>query len=191
MRSEFVTLGLFFTTLLQAQDSVKHQSALRVKFASIHQLGFVVGASAAEPIIQSVNGIQVGTWFAGIGVGLDYYKERSVPLFLDVRRNIFAKPQTPFVYAAGGKHIAWRSSPPKEWISSGLEGGWYYDLGAGYKSSISKKQQMVVSVGYSVKYMSEDVNTMPWISAFPPPPGAKQKREYTLSRISFKIGLGL
>jgi hypothetical protein len=191
---KLLLISIFLITypvLLQAQDIRKDKEPAKWQFRSINQFGILIGASSTEPSIQSVNGVQFKKWFAGAGIGLDYYKERSIPVFLDIRRNICSSSNSPFIYAAGGKHFAWRTSPPKEWISRGLKGGWFYDAGAGYNVRINERKQLVLSVGYSVKLMSEEVNTLPWISAFPLPAGAMQKREYTLSRISFKMGLGL
>jgi hypothetical protein len=159
-------------------------------FRSLNQIGVVHGQAGTTPLVQTINGFQYKSLTTGIGVGLDYYKQRSVPLFLDVRKNISTRPQTPFVYLDGGYHFLWTKEPMQEWLITERKGGWYYDLGVGYSLPAFKTGAVHLSLGYSVKKMSEKVNQNPWRSSLPQP-GDFQMFEYQLRRYSFKIGLAL
>ena len=55
-------------------------------FHSINNIGLLEGQSGAAFQAQTINGFQKRSWFAGIGVGLDYYRYRTIPLFVDVRK---------------------------------------------------------------------------------------------------------
>ncbi|HYH13718.1 MAG TPA: hypothetical protein VD794_00765 [Flavisolibacter sp.] len=184
----------FLIFLLSVCCCISHaqtgKSTNRPTFHSINLLGFLNGEAGSEPLVQTINGIQVKTYSMGIGVGLDYYKQRSVPVFLDIRKNIFRKAQSPFVYLDGGYHFLWSNNKPKEWIRTNEKGGLYYDLGIGYSFPASKTAAVQVSFGYSVKNMSEKVNQYPWRSSWPSPEDYQQLN-YTLRRYSFKMGLSL
>lgn len=166
------------------------RSTNRLLFHSINQLGFLNGQAGTELLVQTINGIQVNTFSTGIGIGLDYYKQRSIPVFLDVRKSVFQKPQSPFVYIDGGYHFLWAKKEPKEWIRTNEKGGLYYDFGIGYSFPAFQKGAVHISLGYSVKNMSEKVNQNPWRSSWPLPEDYLQS-DYTLRRYSFKMGLSL
>jgi len=166
------------------------QASNKLRFRSTNQVGFQSGQAGTEFQVQTINSIQYKTFSTGLGVGLDYYKERSIPVFLDVRKNVFAKQQTPFVYADGGYHFTWLKDKPEDWIRTDVKGGLYYDLGIGYSFPTSKTGAILVSLGYSVKNISEKVNHNIWRSSWPLPEDFHQL-DYTLRRYSFKMGLTL
>ncbi|HVY74956.1 MAG TPA: hypothetical protein VG890_09015, partial [Puia sp.] len=71
------------------------------QFHSINQVGLLEGESGSSWQLQTVNGMSYKSWFAGIGVGLDYYRLRGIPLFLDLRKTFGHSRNKPFVYADG------------------------------------------------------------------------------------------
>ena len=107
--------------------------------------------------LQTVQGIRYGKWFAGIGAGLDYYHMRTIPLFLDIRREFFNKKNAPFLYADGGYNFAWaRDRDKSEWSNISFDGGLFYDVGLGYRIGTASKQNgFLISAGYSFKYLRE------------------------------------
>ncbi len=93
-------LKIFIITVFIALQSTtgsaqKPGTEKGVRFHSINQVGILAGISEANLQLQSVNGIQHKTGFVGLGVGLDYYYARSIPVFIDLRKDIFNKPITP------------------------------------------------------------------------------------------------
>jgi hypothetical protein len=187
MKQLLLCLLLGQCVLTHAQQA---NSSNKLRFRSTNQIGFLSGEASTELQLQTVNGIQYKTYSMGIGVGLDYYKERSVPLFLNVQKNLLQKPSTPFVYADGGYHFAWPKEKAEEWIRKDVEGGLYYDLGIGYRFPTFRTGAIHVSLGYNVKQMSEKINQNLWRSSFPLPEDF-QRFDYTLRRYSFKMGLTL
>jgi len=173
-------------SLAQKPGNEKH-----IRYHSINQVGVLAGSSEAALQLQTINGIKCKTWFAGLGVGLDYYYARSVPVFLDVRKNIFNKGITPFIYADGGYNFPWSSKKDDDKVlwEEKTNGGLYYELGIGYKTPVSKKMQLLFSAGYSYKNLSKTVNVMPWLSMRPAPSEAYEKYEYSLRRMAIKAGL--
>ncbi|HVK97035.1 MAG TPA: hypothetical protein VM368_04415, partial [Flavisolibacter sp.] len=60
---------LFFQCLICYSQKVEE----KFHFNSINQGGLLAGASDGTGLLQSINGVLHKTFFAGIGVGLDYY----------------------------------------------------------------------------------------------------------------------
>ena len=183
---------MFCVALQSITVTAQKTSTDKIRFHSINQVGIIAGESDANLQLQSINGVKKSTWFAGIGVGLDYYYSRSIPLFLDVRKNIFNKPNTPFIYADGGYHFAWSSTKDEQlhWLGDEKNGGAYYEAGIGYAVPFFKKTSLLFSAGYSYKRFTQTVNSMPWISVWPPPQESFEKYSYDLRRVAIKVGVG-
>lgn len=185
MRYLFIIILLACFVFAGAQD-VPKQSA-KIRFQSDMQLGFLEGSAGPFFQIQSVNGIRYKTWSLGIGAGLDYYGMRSIPLFLDLKKDLLQNRQTPFIYLSGGRHFPWEEAPINEWTKSYPESGWFYDAGIGYTIPL-KKQSILFSAGYSFKSFDEVVQTevvcLTW-----PCPQFKESYSYKLRRLSLRAGI--
>ncbi|MFI5151955.1 MAG: hypothetical protein ACHQET_01395 [Chitinophagales bacterium] len=74
--------------LLQEKSLAQEKTADKAwVFHSYNQIGLLEAETGSAFQIQSVNGMQYKSWFGGIGVGLDYYRFRSIPFFLDLRKS--------------------------------------------------------------------------------------------------------
>ena len=120
-----ITLFIFCLQATAQKNSYRFQSNM--------QFGLLEGEQGSAFQLQTINGVQHKTWFAGLGVGLDYYHTRSIPLFLNVRKEIFKGEKTPFVYASGGYHFPWLRAEDKDWYITETKGGLYFDAGIGYQ----------------------------------------------------------
>ena len=130
----------------------KTKAPEKVKFRSINQVGLISGSNGESALIQTINGVAKNRWSAGIGTGIDFYAERGVPLFLDVRRDILDKKSTPFFYADGGVNFPWLNFIQREQRNTfSTSAGLYYDLGAGWKIKTDENKMIVVSAGYTFK----------------------------------------
>jgi hypothetical protein len=95
----FTILGfLVISSICHAQKNAAWQ------FHSINQLGLLEGQIGSAFQIQTINGAQYKSWFGGIGIGLDYYRFRSIPLFLDFRKD-FGKKISSFLFMQMGASI--------------------------------------------------------------------------------------
>jgi len=148
-------------------------------FCSINQVGVATGESYHSLLIQSVNGLRYKTWFMGLGAGIDTYSEISIPLFIDVRKNLLAKPNTPFLYADAGMQImAEKSNRDKTNFNWRIyHPGLYYDFGAGYYLPLKNKDALLLSAGYSVKKIEVEQGA--------------GRFAYRFDRYSFKLGYKL
>ena len=124
----------------------------KVKFRSINQVGFITGSNGESGLLQTINGVAKNKWSAGIGTGIDFYAERGIPLFLDVRRDLLEKKNTPFLYADGGVNFPWLNFIQREQRNTfSTSAGLYYDLGAGWKLKTDDNHTILISAGYSFK----------------------------------------
>ncbi|HJS54231.1 MAG TPA: hypothetical protein VJ765_06795 [Chitinophagaceae bacterium] len=169
------------------------QSAI-CKFHSINNISLLNGQNEISAALQSVNGFQKGNWFAGLGVGLDYYIHRSVPLFADIRFEYGKGKNKFFAYADGGINFDWIKENDDEgpvfiWEgfnnSSEFQNGVYADAGLGYLVGIKKGGSgLLLSLGYSHKSLKETVRYQDWRTQQP----TTDTYEYKLNRIAIKVG---
>lgn len=157
-------------------------------FRSINQFGLQSGASGLGLQVHSVNGVKLKSYFAGLGVGIDNYVERTFPVYLDVRKS-FLKGENMVLYADGGVSIP--AAKAEEFGKFDYKQGGYYEAGVGYNVKLNKTFTMLFSAGYSIKQFSykEYPIYLMYISIWPTPNTSAQELDYTLRRISVKVGL--
>lgn len=178
MKQKLVVVSLLILASVVCFAQVKN----KFSFASINQVGTLSGESSTEFQMQSINGIGNKSISAGVGIGLDYYSEQTVPVFIDVRKKFF-NGLGAFVFADAGYSIAIKNS--LEEFEMGRKGGIYYAFGLGYEFPIDKKVNAVFDFGYSYKRFSKIIDNEPWRSST----HEFATYDYSLNRISVKAGL--
>jgi hypothetical protein len=173
--------------LLLLPLSLSAQQSPKPRFTSYNSLGMLSGDRTVHGLLQSVNGISFGPWFVGAGVGIDSYRYRTVPLFLD-GRYLFGKGRNKwFLYADAGYHFSWVKKEDEVYTQD-FRGGFYYDGGLGYQLNMTKKGWgMFFTAGFSEKWMEEDRLVIPFC-----PGGDCDPRyeyyDYRFRRYSLKVG---
>lgn len=131
----------------------------KVQFYSINTFGAVGGESGLNSAFQTVNGIQFVNWFSGIGIGIDNYRYKTLPLFFDTRK-YFGTEKRAFIYGDLGYNFSMKNKPGKEifgYDTYHFNGGVYTDLGMGYNFPVSKKSSFVFSLGHSYKKVQSKI----------------------------------
>jgi hypothetical protein len=191
IRTSLIIIAISLTVSLYAQEkqqTAKKRNNCSCGFQTMIQGGLLEGAKGPSWHLQTVNGSYYKTWFAGIGVGLDYYSMRTIPLFLDVRKDLVKGKRTPFLYADAGIHFDWLKTKEKPgWGTSEYNRGFYYDAGIGYKIALGNRDALQVSTGYTMKRLREERLVAPWCIQAPCNP-SKEYYDYSFSRITFKVG---
>jgi hypothetical protein len=162
----------------------------KIKFSSINTAGIAIGQSGDAGSLQTVNGIQYQKWFAGIGAGIDYYKVRTIPLFVDLRSSI-AKSDF-FAFADAGYNLPYRNKPDDKvyyYNTYHFFGGFYSELGVGYKLKLAGKSYLLFTSGYSYKELNNKVGTVNPCLVGPCPVDYSTYR-YNYGRILLKAGVG-
>ena len=161
-----------------------------IKFRSSLNAGLLCGQSGSKPAFtaSTINGIEINKWFAGIGVGIDYYGEkRSVPLFAAVQKELSKKVNSFFLYGDAGHNFAWLKDNQKMTgvLNYKKMGGLFYEAGAGYKFKIAATGQFGLSAGYSFKQMEERYNYPCYWCEYAVPPSEIYKYNYRRIVIKF------
>jgi hypothetical protein len=159
------------------------------QFHSINNVGLLEGQTGSAFQLQSVNGMQYKTWYAGIGLGLDFYRYRTIPLFIDIRKEFGSGVNKFFAYADGGVNFAWLTDneKPMYLMDDHFNAGFYTDLGLGYKIGLGRTNHLLLSIGYSLKKLKETYNAYDYFSP-PDYPINKEQINYNLNRLTMKIG---
>lgn len=170
----------------------KLQAQHKVKFTSTNLAGILMGSSEPAFQVQSINGIRSKDFSAGIGVGMDNYYYKSIPVFLHVTRKITIKNFAPFIYTDIGLNLPEdRKGDEEYWQARHYSKGLYFDLGVGYSIPVLKKIAMTFSLGYSQKHLNEKrdqgyfIGFPNWVFHELP----SEYYSYTFRRISLKAGL--
>lgn len=180
------------------------QKPKQTKSYLMPQIGVLDGGHSTSFQFQVVGGIQQNNWQLGVGTGLDYYKIRSMPLFLDVR-HFFGNNKRAFAVMNIGYNIPWPLEEQYKLVyqpsedrnqKSKFEMSLYSDIGIGYQIPFGKQQMLSLSLGYCVKKNTEIYDARyDWMWGWPiTQPGAEnnEKRvDYTFRRLSFKAGVKL
>ena len=183
MKMLVLVVLLFLTNLADAQQ--------KVKFHSQNYIGALGGEFDAAFQFNTINGIQYGLNFIGIGTGIDYYYIRTVPMFLSLGRYLNERKRSLFLTLDGGTNFVWDKSTANRFNFFRDDGDFtpslYYGAHAGYKLGINKKGSVLMSIGYSAKKIKEKLSTT-GPCFFPPCPESDQKINYKFNRFTFRLG---
>jgi hypothetical protein len=187
MKKLFILCSYFFLVNIIAQAQQK------VVFSSQNFAGIVTGETGSKLQLQTINGIRKGSWFTGLGTGIDWYYRRSIPVFLSVSKDLFPKNKRSFMFAAdAGMNFSWPGQIYYDYTPYGQKqkNGLYWAAGAGYKFGVGKSGNgVLMQLGYSYKQMGEEIKSLdPCL--IPPCPETVTTYDYRLKRLSFKIGWG-
>lgn len=159
------------------------------KFGSQNYAGILEGGSGTAFQLQTINGLKHKTWFAGIGTGIDYYFQRSIPLFVSVSKFLPPGKLPLFFNADIGINFPWEKNGPYYFENPGeYSSSLYWASGLGYKFRFKNKNEgLLLNLGYSFKHLiNETEYTIPCL--IPPCPVNNEKYDYRLRRLSLKVG---
>ena len=180
---------MMFVTLV----SFGQKKSNAYKFHSINNISLINGDNEVSSGLQSINGFQKGNLFAGIGLGLDYYLYRTVPLFADLRYELGKSKSKFFAYADGGINFDWvtgdhNDGPIFIWDGSNtpteFNDGVYTDIGLGYMVGSRKSGGLVLSLGHSYKSLEKTVSYPDWRTQ----EMISDIYKYNFNRIVLKVG---
>lgn len=159
-----------------------------IKFHSINQVGVVGGESQLNSTIQTTNGIKFSNWFSGIGIGVDNYRYKTMPLFIDVRR-YFDEENKAFIYGSLGYNFPFNTKPDKEteyYDTYHFKGGIYTDIGIGFKTKFIRKSSLLFSIGHSYKQLRSRYGITPLCLGCQP---SWYNYKWGYGRIALKTGI--
>lgn len=129
----------------------------------------------------------------GVGIGLDDYQARSVPVFGDLRYDFSRAERTFFSYAGGGKALPWLTR--KQWSSQNSRepdknvAGAYVHAGLGYKFRWRYNSSLHISAGYSHAAFKTRTSIIDWPTQ--QPTGNFSTTDYSFNRLTLMMGVTL
>jgi hypothetical protein len=183
-------LSILIGLSLQAQTT-KQKGAISVSA----ETALLNGDSHVNMQILLSAGYELKGWFIGAGSGFDYYKYRTAPVFVDVKKYLGKGNRQLFIYMNGGTDIAWPTENQKTLHESNWWGfnsdnkfknGIYTDLGLGYTLFNSKHRGFFTALGYSTKTMTEIYKESIWTGTTTVI--SERTLKYTMNRVLLRIG---
>jgi hypothetical protein len=153
--SFLIIISLVMVSSLSAQNK-------KARFQSVNQFAIVGGENHVNTAFQTINGIKFSNWFSGIGIGIDNYRYKTLPLFLDGRW-YFGEDKKAFFYGDVGYNFTMKNKPGKEvyyYNTYDFSGGTYTDFGIGYQTPLYKKSSLLFSLGYSSKKLQSKTGSV-------------------------------
>jgi hypothetical protein len=189
---------LLFMLIVFAGNSTAQQKGLTSpwQFHSINNVGLLEGQAGSSFQLQTINGAQYKSWFGGVGLGIDYYRYRTIPLFFDIRKEFGKSSNKVFVYTDLGINFSWLTDNEKMTYMTDdhFGNGFFSDLGLGYKIAVGKNNGLLISLGYSYKKITETYKSAIYSNYYiyaaeqAVVPDQTEKINYSLNRLSIKIG---
>lgn len=161
------------------------------KFSSINSIGLLSGEIQNKFTLQTINGLQYKSWFAGVGASLDNYGCRSIPAFIDLRRTFGHSKWQPFVYIDGGINFPLHSTDlESNWGSTyKIHNTFYGEAGSGVSRKLNKRLQINFSIGYSYKHLSYLQYNNDYYNMYFPTSTTSTQYNFYYRRIAIKTGL--
>ncbi len=158
-------------------------------FRSQLDVGISAGDKETGLNLSAVNGFRMAGWYAGLGVGLDQYRYRTVPLFLSVQKNFSKKPSSVYYFLDGGTNFFWDHIDNNSWLERSFDPGWYTATGLGYRLGWKgRREALLLNAGYAFKRIRENRSqTVPCL--VPPCPQSNDRYQYDLNTWIFRMGL--
>lgn len=191
MLKRYFALMLVMALGVQFSMAQSKTGAKKITLGSITNIGLINGSKASALSLQTIFGVSYKQSFAGIGVGLDYYRFRTVPLFFDLRHEFGKGKRNFFIYGDLGYNFDWLTEKNKQdYLFFGnfdYKGGIYYDAGIGYKVSFKKADALLISTGFSFKKITNEIGTgmCPFVG---PCSQEIETYNYAMSRLMIKAG---
>ena len=182
-------MTIYFSALFAQQKIISRP----FRFHSINNVVLLEGQAGSALQLPTINGAQYKSWFAGVGIGLDYYRYRTIPLFLDVRKEFGKRSNKLFIYEDAGMNFYWeRDTYAKQFpVDDKFKNGFYGETGVGYKLKLNQRINLLFNAGYSYKNITEE-GTYPYM--YPILAGMEypvEKINYNLNRFVLQVGIEL
>lgn len=181
-----ISFTIFICFLLVTARAQK----MLVKYRSQIYAGWLVSDGTRDFHIEAIQGIHVKHWTVGAGGGIDWYRFKTIPIFLSVTRDLFKKNEGVFVTVNAGTNYPVIKKELNPYPASKFRRGAYGAAALGYKFEGNKKNShcLTISTGYSYKRVIEERPFYNYCPGGCAPADERQKISYTLQRLDFKIG---
>lgn len=180
-------IGLFFLMQTAAAQQLKPVVAAEVNLLN--------GDNHVNGQVNLQVGLQQKTWQFSVGSGFDYYKYRTIPVYVELKKFFGLEQHQLFVFVKGGSTIAWPTETQKTlrntnwwgvYSPSMFKNGLFAEGGVGYSLFNKKQHGFYTAAGYSFKSLRESYTEQNWNGNILV--STKRSALYQMNRILLKIG---
>ena len=171
-----------------------YSTAQKTVYRGNHYIGLLAGEDNGYQI-TSINGIEKGTYFFGLGTGFDSYRRDAVPLFLSISKYLFNSEKNFFLSLNAGTSFVTKHNLGALFNATGVSSQPrpFGEAGLGYRflsKSMKAGQGILLSAYYSYKGIREKF-AIPGNCNNPPCAEQYEYLDYQLHRWAFKLGVAL
>lgn len=175
-----------FTQHINAQTNKK-----TIHFTSLNSVGLLNGQIASTFTMQTINGISYKKASVGIGVGIDNYGYRTIPLFVDFRKSFGNNAIKPLLFVDFGIGYPVKTDKTSgQWsnvyTNTSVKRSFCGEWGLGIEKALgSGSSSFFVTASYSYKkYAYTQIMNWPY-----GPDGTNETRQdYHYNRIALRMG---
>lgn len=184
---------LFFIGLMLVFHPSGAQQEHKFQWSSTVKAGLMHGETTDNFHLEAMTGVKYATWQLTAGAGIDCYYWRSVPLFINLSKDLMNRKRTPFISCGFGTNLPWiKNLEDYEWEEFEYHKGFYGIVEAGYRMPVNNKTSLSLSLGYSQKNLHADKIYYGIRSPGPPVDKFETSREYysyRFNRLLLSAGL--
>lgn len=187
---QYLLIVLIILAHISFSQSIQ-KNGKKYQFETGIVVGPVDGEKGTSVLMQSISGIKYKSYFIGLGVGLDYYFIRTIPVFVEFRKTLIAKHNSVFLFGDAGYAYPWASSNNKLMMGQmNLSCGHMLSGGVGYQISAFKSSFLQFRASYSYKQIKQTINGWPTIND-PRVDWLDYSQHYNYKMNRLAIGMGL
>lgn len=170
-------------------------TAQKVTYRSYNYAGLLEGESKHAFQVLTTHGVQLGSYFVGLGAGFDNYRKWSLPLVISASKYLLPGKNNLFLNANAGTHFVFNQGNgflPRS-TNSKFQPGFFGEMGLAYRlqlHSMKAGEGILFGTYYSYKAFKEKF-TIPGICSNPPCADNYEYVNYQLNRWAFKVGFAL
>lgn len=159
------------------------------------EVGIVWGSLEPNSEFRLQGGVSKNGWKLGAGIAHDNYRFQSMPMYLQVRKIFTDGKRRPFMLVSAGYNFSTESDYTPEWFNTWGGGqiryeyssGVYGEFGAGYAFRAHKKWGYTLSLSYTYKSMTENVNSTIWNGVTNEL--SRTQSIYRMNRLAIRLGI--
>ena len=169
----------------------------KLQYAGSLETALLNGGYESNVAINTTHGIRLKSWDISIGAGVDYYRFRSVPVFLDVRKHLSIGKLRPFIQSSIGMNTAWPTAEQKvvemwwSWLPGdntlSFSNGLYSKAVVGLPLNPGRQVRVNAVAGWSHKTITTSQDEL--VSTGPGSRWETRRTNYAMNRLY--IGLGV
>jgi hypothetical protein len=176
--------------ILATNSEAQQKKVKKYHFVSTVSTGVLEGEAGPALQVLASAGLGNKNWSLAAGAGIDYYRIRSVPIFISAKRNLGPGSAGFFLQADAGINPVWFQPEVTRFdnvVWRDFKPGFYWQGLVGYGLKLgTHKNQLQFGLGYSYKRVKE-IRDVSVVCISPPCNPVREEYDSYLRRLNFRI----